>query len=290
MSIDIDHQSPSDISHEGDNTRATDIIAESLSKETPPVSQSADKLETAQDDENALKATQTTSTTDDFKAMDHTVVLVKPESAANMIDVSPDPATVSGSDFLELKIQAVTIAASDVSFDDTMSTRSSSSSLPTELTGPPDTDYKTEDPSETKVFEVSNRILDIVLQYSLNKFDSTTELHSAGRPKFLAIISRFVRERQKVVMCLPAFPFKSANKVEKVLGTLPDKAEELALARLNCMCATIGDFYEPGAELTIISDGLVYNGWFTLCTPHLIRSESFYGYWNVTDTCFAIAI
>ncbi|EGU79659.1 hypothetical protein FOPG_10996 [Fusarium oxysporum f. sp. conglutinans race 2 54008] len=163
------------------------------------------------------------------------------------------------SDFLKLKTPAVTIAGSDVSFDDTMSTRSSRSSVPSEMTGPPAADDKTEDSEETKVSETSNRILDVILEYSLHKFDSTEELHSAGRPKFLAVVSRFVRARQKVVMCLPAFPFKSANKVEKVLGTLPDKAEELALARLNSICVTIGQFYEPGAELTVISDGLVYN-------------------------------
>jgi pyoverdine/dityrosine biosynthesis protein Dit1 len=91
-------------------------------------------------------------------------------------------------------------------------------------------------------------------------------------------------------MCLPAFPFKSANKVEKVLGTLPDKAEELALARLNSMCATIGHFYEPGAQLTVISDGLVYNGSSILCIPHSKQSENSHGYWHVTDTCFSIVI
>ncbi|SCV49357.1 related to ABC1 transport protein [Fusarium fujikuroi] len=165
----------------------------------------------------------------------------------------------SPSDVLKLKTPAVTIAGSDVSFDDTMSTRSSRSSVPSEMTGPPASDDKPEDCEETKVSETSNRILDVILEYSLHKFDTTEELHSAGRPKFLAVVSRFVRARQKVVMCLPAFPFKSANKVEKVLGNLPDKAEELALARLNSICVTIGQFYEPGAELTVISDGLVYN-------------------------------
>jgi len=53
---------------------------------------------------------------------------------------------------------------------------------------------------------------------------------------------------------------RSANKVYKVLGVLPDKAEELALKRLNDMCLRIGTVYAPGARCTIISDGLVYNG------------------------------
>ncbi|GAB0138183.1 hypothetical protein EsDP_00006426 [Epichloe bromicola] len=257
MSTDDDHQNSSEVFHEYVYTRVTDAIAETPSRQTPPVNETVDKLETAQDDGGAPSATQTT--TDEIKAMVDTVGLVNPEPATNTTDVSSDAASVSESAVLKLQTPAVAIAASDVSLDDTMSTRSSSSSVPTEMTGPPTTDDNVEGPSEAQVSETSNRILDVILEYSLNKFDSTAELHNAGRPNFLAVISRFVRARQKVEMCLPAFPFKSANKVEKVLGSLPDKAEELALGRLNSMCTTIGQFYEPGAELTIISDGLVYN-------------------------------
>lgn len=134
------------------------------------------------------------------------------------------------------------------------------------------TDYKASDihqsVTEADIFpddsiavtETCSKILDVIFDYALNKFDNTKERLAAGAPKFLSIIARFVSEGKQVQMCLPAFPFKSANKIHKVLGTLPDKAEELALGRLNSMCAYIGDFYKPGAKLTIISDGLVYNG------------------------------
>ncbi|RSL38658.1 hypothetical protein CEP53_014687 [Fusarium sp. AF-6] len=257
MSTDIDHQNPSQVLYKHVYTRVTDDTVGTPSRQTPLAPQTVEKLETAQDEGEPSRTTQTT--TDETKAMVHTVVLVKPEPATNTTGVSPNAASVSESDVLKLQTPAVAMAASDFSLDDTLSTRSSSSSIPTEMTGPPTTDDNMEGPSETKVLETSNRILDVILEYSLNKFDSTAELHNAGRPKFLAVISRFVRERQKVAMCLPAFPFKSANKVEKVLGALPDKAEELALGRLNTMCATIGQYYAPGAELTIISDGLVYN-------------------------------
>lgn len=43
------------------------------------------------------------------------------------------------------------------------------------------------------------------------------------------------------------------------MGRLPDKGEEFALAHLNGLCLAVKDVYEPGARLTIISDGLVYN-------------------------------
>lgn len=107
---------------------------------------------------------------------------------------------------------------------------------------------------------MSNKILDIVFKYALNKFDDSVERLALGRSNFLEVIERFVQARTCIAMCLPAFPFKSANKVEKVLGNLPDKAEELALGRLNAMCSSIGQVYEFGAKVTIISDGLVYNG------------------------------
>ncbi|KAF5013928.1 hypothetical protein FDECE_103 [Fusarium decemcellulare] len=110
-----------------------------------------------------------------------------------------------------------------------------------------------------EVAETSTKILAIIFEYALNKFDDTPERLAAGMPKFLVVVEKFVAADKQVQMCLPAFPFKSANKVYKVLGTLPDKAEELALDRLNTMCARIGEIYRPGAKLTIISDGLVYN-------------------------------
>ena len=111
-----------------------------------------------------------------------------------------------------------------------------------------------------EVMETSDKVLDIILEYALDKFNDSMEQFAAGRPTFLSVIDRFVKAGTQVEMCLPAFPFKSANKVHKVFGVLPDKAEELALARLNTMCIRIGDVYPPGAKLTIISDGLVYNG------------------------------
>jgi len=111
-----------------------------------------------------------------------------------------------------------------------------------------------------KVTGTSNAILNIIFEYALNKFDDSMEQLAAGRSKFLSVIDQFVIAGTQVEMCLPAFPFKSANKIHKVFGILPDKAEELALERLDTMCIRIGDVYPPGAKLTIISDGLVYNG------------------------------
>ncbi|KAF4961576.1 hypothetical protein FGADI_200 [Fusarium gaditjirri] len=113
--------------------------------------------------------------------------------------------------------------------------------------------------ADPSVHAVSSKILDIIFEYALNKFSDSKERLEAGKPKFLSIVGKFVATGTRVEMCLPAFPFKSANKAYKVFGVLPDKAEEIALDRLNTMCIRIGEIYQPGAQCTIISDGVVYN-------------------------------
>ncbi|GFF76268.1 hypothetical protein IFM47457_04106 [Aspergillus lentulus] len=106
---------------------------------------------------------------------------------------------------------------------------------------------------------ISRLILDIILEYALNKFDPVQDRLDGAANNFLPIIDRFVAAGTRIEACLPAFPFKSANKVYKVLGSLPDTAEELALDRLNTMCARVREVYPPGLQVTIISDGIIYN-------------------------------
>ncbi|KXT13495.1 hypothetical protein AC579_8633 [Pseudocercospora musae] len=103
---------------------------------------------------------------------------------------------------------------------------------------------------------LASRILAIISRYKLPTRDGATQ---KSNTKFIHQISNQISESQPIQMCLPAFPFKSPNTGSKVLGCLPDKAEEFALAHLNGMCAAIAHIYKPGAYLMIISDGLVYN-------------------------------
>ncbi|KAK8044137.1 hypothetical protein PG993_004161 [Apiospora rasikravindrae] len=106
--------------------------------------------------------------------------------------------------------------------------------------------------------EADSRILAIIERYRLLRLGHP-DISPESNARFLEQIAASVSNGQPIRMCLPAFPFKSPNSVTKVLGRLPDKAEEFALAHLHGMCAAIQDIYSPGAKLTIISDGLVYN-------------------------------
>lgn len=111
---------------------------------------------------------------------------------------------------------------------------------------------------EPSYLETASRILNVISRYKLA--DDAFLAKSHDGVNFLAQIYSKVAVSQAIHMCLPAFPFKSPNRSTKVLGRLPDKAEEFALAHLNGLCAAIGDIYAPGARLMIVSDGLVYNG------------------------------
>ncbi|PYH88061.1 Clavaminate synthase-like protein [Aspergillus ellipticus CBS 707.79] len=97
----------------------------------------------------------------------------------------------------------------------------------------------------------------ILESYSVNCKPSGTVAEDVAT--FLPTIVSYIERQEPVRMVLPAFPFKSPNAHDKALGALPDLAEELALYHLNGLCQNIGRVYEPGAEVHITSDGLVYN-------------------------------
>jgi pyoverdine/dityrosine biosynthesis protein Dit1 len=85
------------------------------------------------------------------------------------------------------------------------------------------------------------------------------EATPTSRSVFEERVRGAVRLGKPLHLILPAFPFKSPNSVDKVLGTLPDLGEEIALARLEGLCVDLERRFCP-TTLSIVSDGLVYNG------------------------------
>lgn len=129
--------------------------------------------------------------------------------------------------------------------------------------------------------DVASQILAVINRYQLGEHRHSTR-STDGNLKFLAQIYGFVKTNQPLKLCLPAFPFKSPNERDKVLGHLPDKAEEFALAHLNGLCLALEEVYAPGANLRIISDGLVYNGSFNKFLALLVSQYVVAG---LTSTC-----
>ncbi|KAE8379187.1 putative pyoverdine/dityrosine biosynthesis protein [Aspergillus bertholletiae] len=112
---------------------------------------------------------------------------------------------------------------------------------------------------DAKALQKATEILNVIYRYRAPVPGSLQDRSDEGTLKFLPLIYSQVKAQQEIHLILPAFPFKSPNRQNKVLGALPDKGEETALSHLNGLCAAITDVYEPGAILTIASDGLVYN-------------------------------
>lgn len=115
-----------------------------------------------------------------------------------------------------------------------------------------------EDQYQTPSTKLALQILNIIQRYGQNS--NSQGIPWAGKAKFLPFVEEYVINEKPIRCVLPAFPFKSPNRKDKVIGVMPDLGEELALMHLNGLCESIAEIYQPGAMVTITSDGLVYNG------------------------------
>ncbi|KID60733.1 Isocyanide synthase xanB [Metarhizium brunneum] len=124
--------------------------------------------------------------------------------------------------------------------------------------GPIDTPWLTE---ELKYFETCLLVLDVLESFGthISKDPASPSGRWAGKPKFLGHVYHWVRKNEPIQLTMPAFPCKSANRENKVLGHLPDLGEELGMSRLNDIAVAIKNVYQPGALVNIASDGILFN-------------------------------
>lgn len=115
--------------------------------------------------------------------------------------------------------------------------------------------------TESPSTKLALQILEIIQKYRNNAASGDNAW--PGKIKFLPLVQACVVNCKPVQMVLPAFPFKSPNRRDKTIGSMPDLGEELALMHLNGLCESISERYEHGAQVVITSDGLVYNGKFS---------------------------
>jgi hypothetical protein len=113
--------------------------------------------------------------------------------------------------------------------------------------------------ADPAVLQQAEKIMTIIERYGHNN-KSGPGATWIGKAKFFPLVVDDITAGRTIRMVLPAFPFKSPNRVDKALGSLPDLGEEVALSHLNGLCEAIGDVYDKGAHVYITSDGLVYNG------------------------------
>jgi hypothetical protein len=105
----------------------------------------------------------------------------------------------------------------------------------------------------------AEEIINIVERYGSHE-RTTTAGEWLGRSSFTPRVQIHIAASRAIPMVLPAFPMKSNNRMDKVLGALPDLGDELGLARLVNLCRDIKAVYPPGAVVVIVTDGICYNG------------------------------
>ena len=84
------------------------------------------------------------------------------------------------------------------------------------------------------------------------------QYEAVGKERLRVRVAEVMARREVLTLVLPAFPFKSPNTTNKVLGTLPDRGEELALERIEKLCCDAEAVYTPGVRVVIFSDGRVF--------------------------------
>jgi pyoverdine/dityrosine biosynthesis protein Dit1 len=120
--------------------------------------------------------------------------------------------------------------------------------------------YQVED-FNLKTFTIGEQILRMIFRYR-RLISDTEPCAKEACPlclgPHLQKIEFFIKQGKPIHFVLPAFPAKSSN-AQKVLGTLPDMGEKICLQFLQSLCDTIQEFYPPGAQITICSDGRVFS-------------------------------
>lgn len=79
-----------------------------------------------------------------------------------------------------------------------------------------------------------------------------------GKEAFETGIVFYTSRNATIRMVLPAFPCKSTS-LDKVIGTAPDKGEELSLRSIHMFVQETKKIYPPGIEFSIVSDGHVFS-------------------------------
>lgn len=109
--------------------------------------------------------------------------------------------------------------------------------------------------------EIANKILIEIMNYRrIPKINESCGGSNCSKcvSLYLPKILYAVKMNQPITFVLPAFPGKSPNP-NKVLGPLPDYAEQLSLKFLGELCNQIKKYYLPGMKIILCSDGRVFS-------------------------------
>jgi len=103
-----------------------------------------------------------------------------------------------------------------------------------------------------------NQILDLFSAFRMPEVPGD-EYATKGRQALADKISPMVAAQQPLRFVMLGFPMKSPNDRDKVLGKLPDLAEQVAMENFKRFSDTVQQVYAPGIDLKIVSDGYIFS-------------------------------
>lgn len=104
----------------------------------------------------------------------------------------------------------------------------------------------------------TNEVLDIFQGFRMSPtpIDKYEEI---GKSILHNKISSFVEKDEVIDFVMLGFPFKSTNKRDKVIGDMPDMAEQLTIENFSNFNNKVKEVYSPGVKIHMVSDGYVFN-------------------------------
>lgn len=85
------------------------------------------------------------------------------------------------------------------------------------------------------------------------------EYAQVGKEILAKKIDQFVTNKRQIDFVMLGYPMKSSNDRDKVIGKLPDLAEEVSMTNFANFNTQVKQIYDPGVRVNIVSDGFVFN-------------------------------
>jgi pyoverdine/dityrosine biosynthesis protein Dit1 len=113
--------------------------------------------------------------------------------------------------------------------------------------------------SDSSLTEKAKGVVRFVSRFfPITRTSQHIKAHLKGADGLVDKILSYMLNQRRIILSLPAFPFKSLNAERKVLSQQADMAEFVGILTLNHICCEIGIIYAPGARIHIFSDGLAF--------------------------------
>jgi L-tyrosine isonitrile synthase len=113
--------------------------------------------------------------------------------------------------------------------------------------------------SFTQSVDTLDTMLTIFDHYRKATAIGVDQYEEKGKASLKARFAGFMSKAQPVSFVFPGYPLKSKNTKTKVLGELPDGAEDVSFRQFAKFVHEMKSVYAPGVEINIVSDGYVFN-------------------------------